>query len=378
MFDFLYFGKAKEERKQLQAIGHFLAKRVRYGRDVLPEKILGRLSEARNLCREALHFRTKSDQRRLLLEELEKQYGDLLRTDRHHGRRENAEVALVAIALALGVRAYFLQPFKIPTHSMRPTLLGILNQPEANQPPGIFPRLLDFALEGKTYHRATVPRDGQILSVREARLGGVIPWTTTEVIADGWKQVLWTSLQEAREGGLKVRSGDSVREGEILANFSSATGDHLFVNKMIYHFRKPKRAETFVFTTEHIDGIESGLRLRGIEGSQYYIKRCVGLGGDLLQVKPPELWINGAPAEAKACRRVADQKDGYPGYTFGQTYLNNPNDQFRVPAKDYWAMGDNSPNSFDSRGWGPVPAPNLIGKGAFVYWPITKRWGLIR
>ena len=150
MFDFLYFGKAKEERKQLQAIGHFLTKRVRYGRDVLPEKILGRLSEARNLCREALHFRTKSDQRRLLLEELEKQYGDLLRTDRHHGRRENAEVALVAIALALGVRAYFLQPFKIPTHSMRPTLLGILNQPEANQPPGIFPRLLDFALEGKT------------------------------------------------------------------------------------------------------------------------------------------------------------------------------------------------------------------------------------
>ena len=226
MLDFLYFGKAKEERKQLQAIGHFLDKRVRYGRDVLPEKILGRLSEARNLCREALRFRTQSDQRRLLLAELEGQYGDLLKTDRHHGRRENAEVALVAIALALGVRAYFLQPFKIPTHSMRPTLLGILNQPEANQPPRIFPRLLDFALEGKTYHRAVAPRDGQILSVREARLGGIIPWTTTEVIADGWKQVLWTSLQEAREGGLKTRSGDSVREGEILANFSSATGDH--------------------------------------------------------------------------------------------------------------------------------------------------------
>ena len=378
MFDFLYFGKAKEERKQLQAISHFLAKRVRYGRDKLPEKVLGRLNEARNLTREALHFRTKSDRRRLLLGELEKQYGDLLKTDRHHGRRENAEVALVAIALALGVRAYFLQPFKIPTHSMRPTLLGILNQPEQNQPPGIFFRLLDFVLEGKTYHRAVAPRNGQILSVREARLAGFIPWTTTEIVSDNWKEILWTSLQEAREGGLKVRSGDSVREGEVLANFSSATGDHLFVNKMIYHFRKPERAEIFVFTTERIDGIESGLRLRGIEGSQYYIKRCVALGGDLLRVNPPEVWINGAPAEALACRRVAGQKDGYPGYTFGQTYLTNPNDQFQVPAKDYWAMGDNSPNSFDSRGWGPVPAANLIGKGAFVYWPITKRWGLIR
>ena len=49
------------------------------------------------------------------MKRLETQYGDLLRTDKHHVRRENAEVALVAIALALGVRAYFLQPFKIPT-----------------------------------------------------------------------------------------------------------------------------------------------------------------------------------------------------------------------------------------------------------------------
>ena len=202
MLDFLYFGKAKEERKQLQAIGHFLTKRVRYGRDVLPAKILVRLIEARNLCREALHFRTKSDQRRLLLEVLEKQYGDLLRTERHHGRRENAEVALVAIALALGVRAYFLQPFKIPTHSMRPTLLGILNQSEQNRPPGVFLRLLDFVIEGKTYHRAIAPRDSQILSVREARLVGVIPWATTEIVSEGWKEILWTSLQEARDGGL--------------------------------------------------------------------------------------------------------------------------------------------------------------------------------
>ena len=377
MTDLLFFGRAKTERKQVRGVAHFLAKRYRYGKDVLPAAVLARLQEARGLCREALGLTVPSARRTEILRQLEDQYGDLLRTERHHGRKENAEVALVAIALALGVRAYILQPFKIPTHSMRPTLLGILNQPEANPPPGPFIRIIDLVLQGKSYHRMVAPQDGNILSVRESRLLGLIPWSTTEVVADGWTETVWSSLQESREGGLRVRAGDHVKAGDVLANFSSATGDHLFVNKFIYQFKKPQRADTFVFTTENIEGIESGLRLRGIEGSQYYIKRCVALGGDLLQVQPPELWINGQPASAPACQRVAAQKDGYPGYTLGPTYLNTPNDTYRVPNRDYWAMGDNSPNSFDSRGWGPVPAANLVGKGAFVYWPITKRWGLI-
>ena len=135
MIDFLLFGKVKEERKQLHAIAHFLAKRVHYGRDVMPTKLLERLGQARELCAEALRWTTPRTRRQDILGQLEKEYGDLLRTERHHGRKENAEVALVAIVLALGVRAYFLQPFKIPTHSIRPTLLGILNQAENEPPP---------------------------------------------------------------------------------------------------------------------------------------------------------------------------------------------------------------------------------------------------
>ena len=373
----IFFGKAYEERKHLKAIEHFLGKRIRYGRDVLPEKALTRLQEARMLAREAMGWVTSGVRRGEVLQRLETQYGDLLRTDKHHGRRENAEVALVAIALALGVRAYFLQPFKIPTHSMRPTLLGILNQPE-NQVPPIWPaRVFDLIWLGKGWHRAVAPKDGTVVSVREGKLLGVIPWATTEIMGDGWTESVWTGLQQAREGGLKIRAGDRVQAGEVLANFSSTSGDHLFVNKVIYQIRKPHRGDTFVFTTDGIEGIESGLRLRGIEGSQYYIKRCVALGGDSLQVRPPELWINGQPARDWACQRVAAQKDGYGGYTLGPMFLNSPNDSYRVPGKDYWAMGDNSANSFDSRGWGPVPSRNLVGKGAFVYWPFSQRWGLI-
>ena len=372
-----FLGQAREERKHLRAIEHFLGKRIRYGRDVLPEKTLSRLREGRKTAKDGLAWTISAERRGDALKRLETQYGDLLRTDKHHGKRENAEVALVAIALALGVRAYFLQPFKIPTHSMRPTLLGILNEPESRPPPAWPVRFFDLVWSGKGWHRAVAPKDGTIESVREGKLFGLIPWTTTEIVADGWTESVWTGLQQAREGGLKVRAGDRVKAGETLANFSSAAGDHLFVNKVVYQTRKPQRGETFVFTTDGIDGIETGLRLRGIEGSQYYIKRCVAVGGDQLQIRPPVLWVNGQPAQDWACQRVAAQKDGYSGYTLGPTFLTNPEDIYQVPRKDYWAMGDNSPNSFDSRGWGPVSAENLVGKGAFVYWPFSKRWGFI-
>jgi signal peptidase I len=41
-------------------------------------------------------------------------------------------------------------------------------------------------------------------------------------------------------------------------------------------------------------------------------------------------------------------------------------------------MGDNSPNSKDSRYWGGVPKANLVGRGYFVFWPFTSRWGWIK
>ena len=73
-------------------------------------------------------------------------------------------------------------------------------------------------------------------------------------------------------------------------------------------------------------------------------------------------------------------KDGYRGYASGPSfgYLYSPDATFRVPEKRYFALGDNSYNSADSRYWGTVPEENLMGCGMFVYWPFTKHWGFIQ
>ena len=71
-------------------------------------------------------------------------------------------------------------------------------------------------------------------------------------------------------------------------------------------------------------------------------------------------------------------KPPYRGYAPGRDNLSDPNKSYQVPPHSYFAMGDNSYNSYDSRYWGPVPEENLVGRGLFVYWPFNRHWGFIR
>src|SRR5207302_5769655 len=81
--------------------------------------------------------------------------------------------------------------------------------------------------------------------------------------------------------------------GDVIARGYFNAGDHVFVDKLSYNFRKPKRGEVFVFKTTNIREIERQLRLQGQEGSQFYIKRLAGIPGDQLRIDPPHLFING-------------------------------------------------------------------------------------
>jgi len=74
---------------------------------------------------------------------------------------------------------------------------------------------------------------------------------------------------------------------------------------------------------------------------------------------------------------------GYKGYSNGPQgstfqYLGNPADVRVVPEHCYFALGDNSYHSSDSRDWGPVPQSNVVGRGWMVYWPFSRHWGSVR
>ncbi len=290
--------------------------------------------------------------------------------------RENVEIFLVAIAAALAIRAYFLQPFKIPTDSMKPTLYGIQTVARTGPPPSAPVRLLHLLLFGKQYHYLRLSRDAALVDLVPGKF--LVEYTDL-LFDDGQKQRVWIPAPTlVYKVGL--RPGLAFHAGEPVFNFLSVAGDQVLVNKAVYNLRPPKRGEVFVFRTAGIEGIESTLRDHGLDGSLFYIKRCVGVPGDRLEIDPPLLRINGSTTPPNAAMaRVEAGRTGYHGYVVlpGQQYLLSPEEQVVVPKDGYWAMGDNSPDSQDSRFWGPVPRNDLVGTGLFVYWPLSPRWGWI-
>ena len=165
-----------------------------------------------------------------------------------------------------------------------------------------------------------------------------------------------------------------IRKGQLLARGILESGDHVLVNKFLYNFRAPKRGEVFVFTTKNIRS--DYMQVPEEQGAQHYIKRLVGVPGDELEVKSPELWINGKAADEFGIKRVASAQSPYRGYE--NRGRLSAGEKVKLAGDEYWAMGDNSYNSSDSRYWGVVPQRNLVGPGMFCYLPLGRHWGPIK
>jgi signal peptidase I len=285
--------------------------------------------------------------------------------------RENVEVILVAIIVAVGIRSYFLQPFKIPTGSMQPTLNGIIGHPLPDPPPNMLKRVVEFVVLGRNYIDVVSREDDRVEQIAPQKFGFF--FTFSRIICRKQTFLVYASPDTLRQD-FRVMLGNTYRRGEVIARGAIDTGDQVFVDKFSYNFVKPKRGDVFVFRTDNVPMITADPET----GAPYYIKRLTGLPGDELRITQPLLLVNGKPAEGLGFSRVMNAKDGYSGYRPSGEHLSDPNKSYRVPEGHYFAMGDNSANSFDSRYWGAVPEENLVGRGLLVYWPFTRHWGLIR
>jgi len=285
--------------------------------------------------------------------------------------RENCEVILVAIVVAVGIRSYFLQPFKIPTGSMQPTLNGIIGRPSSDPPPNILRQIGDFIVLGRNYINVVSREDDQIFEIVPKKI--LFFFTFSRLIGQRQNFLVYAS-PDTLSHDFNVFPGRVYHRGEVIARGAIDTGDQVFVDKFSYNFVKPHRGDVFVFRTNHIPGIREDPEA----GSPFYIKRLAGLPGDSLRIDPPFLYVNGNKAEGYGFERVMSAKPPYRGYALGHDYLSKPDRSFTVPQYGYFALGDNSYNSYDSRYWGVVPDVNLVGRGLLVYWPFYPHWGLIR
>lgn len=326
--------------------------------------------------------------------------------------RENVEVFLVAIAVAMAIRTFFLQPFKIPTGSMQPTLYGVHFEDLRNRPdveiPGFLGRIGAAVFRGDFYHVLVAEADGEVAKVEPHRNIAFISYQDVVMrYRDGGRSYekthrIWFSPVDGHEGDLRhlqsvvgwdrptpfipLSPGQPCQKGEVLLRLKDSAGDHLFVDRVTYNFRPPRRGEIIVFETRGI---------RDLPPDQFYIKRLVALGGETVRIGDDRhLIINGQRLDASTphFEKVYGQmgpaaESRYSGHVNGTvaaasgrnpglaSYFRNSQEEVTLGKGRYMVMGDNTLNSYDSRGWGDFAATNVVGRYCFVWWPFTARWG---
>lgn len=128
-------------------------------------------------------------------------------------------------------------------------------------------------------------------------------------------------------------------------------GDRIMADKFIYYIRDPQRGEVVVFRAPpQADTLQRN-----------FVKRLIGLPGDVVEVRDGEVFVNGQPLKEPYIYEP-------PYYQFGP---------YKVPPGHYFVMGDNRNDSNDSHIWGPLARDRITGRALFIWWPV-KRWGIVR
>ncbi|MFP3953892.1 MAG: signal peptidase I [Candidatus Bipolaricaulota bacterium] len=129
--------------------------------------------------------------------------------------------------------------------------------------------------------------------------------------------------------------------------------DSFFVDKISYYFREPDVGDIVVFWHYREDGTKTR-----------YVKRLVAKGGDTIEIKDGNLYLNGEELTGPKFDRYYWAEGDYGV------------GEIEVPEGKYYALGDNSTNSYDSRFWGFIDGSWFIGEPFIRVWPLS-RFGLM-
>lgn len=128
-------------------------------------------------------------------------------------------------------------------------------------------------------------------------------------------------------------------------------GDRILVNKFIYKFKEPKRGDVIVFVSTE-------------DKKKDFIKRLIGLPGEKIEISNGAILVNGKAVDSDSVIRER--------YYYNRGDYGKEDEVLQVPEDAYYALGDNSISSRDSRYWGFLPKKYLIGKAFLIYWPPTR------
>jgi signal peptidase I len=138
------------------------------------------------------------------------------------------------------------------------------------------------------------------------------------------------------------------------------TGERLIVNKLVYRIWEPERGEVIVFHAP---------------AKKEYIKRVIALPGEKVKVEGDQVYINGVLLDEPYIQEAVNEAK-QKGGSYNQP-TNNFEEQI-VPEGSLFVMGDNRPQSLDSRSSsvGFVPYKEIVGRADIIFWPLNV-FGLI-
>ena len=294
------------------------------------------------------------------------------------------DLFLVVGAVAFGLRALYFQPFRIPTSSMQPTLYGVhyVDRNHAGMPLlGKINKLTDALFYTSKAVNARVKEPGRVapesLRYDPSGLFGSTEFsigsTFYSLPGDPAKVVDYARLDPAAE----------YRRGDVLGDGFITLGDHLFVERFSIYLTPLERGDVIVFTTGGLID-EEGVPV--VNGGYFYIKRLAALPGDTVKIVDDQLYVKPQGSEefkkiqdiSPRFKKIYSGRGGYHGHLANMgAGAFSCGGEYTVPAGHYFMLGDNSRFSKDSRFFGAVPRRNIMGRAFLVFWPFSRRAGLV-